>query len=326
MSSIVDPKRRSEIVRDVVAQAKKYETNETPKEDTKETFLSRVPDIFTFPQYGYSRIVSDIYHDMTGPTLKKEKRGKRKKKKGSISEGNLNISPDEFKALVSVGVYNRIVENKSKDMSLLSEMFSLMRMLNFEISNDKRICDYVGPKDVTTDMGGYAFQLDQEVCACARHENIIKKGTVHVLCAKQDNASPGTISEIMGVAILEKRNDNDTESADGDKTLSIKDICPITRRMNDEVYQEILPHLCPNHIDDLVLIECIPYNEYISQRRDMLVDEILNSYKGSCFYLDTCGKSDEITVKEIINEIDYYSEIIFNKLFPKKDKYTNYHG
>ncbi|MCK5062848.1 MAG: hypothetical protein KAR23_02880 [Candidatus Aenigmarchaeota archaeon] len=285
-----------------------------------ESFLSKMDDVFTFQQYGYNDIVDDIYHEIRGHTIsgKKVKKKRRKDNEGIIADYSHDITLGEFKALVSVGVYDRIVKNKLKSRSRLVEMFSLVRMLDFAISNDRRDCEYILPANLKTAMGGLKSQSDQDACVCAKYSRISDENDVHFICALQNDTSPGTISEVVGVVI--------TEPADDTKN-NIRQICPFSKRLNDEEYENIKDSLCENHSSAFVFKKCVPVEDYIIQRRDVLVDEIVVSYMNSVFYLDKRMKPKDRLVKGFLNDIDHYAEVVFNRIFSKKDVYvdTGYH-
>lgn len=285
-----------------------------------ESFLSKMDDFFTFQQYGYNDVVDDIYHEIRGHIIsgKKVKKMRKKDKGGIIAEYSHDITLGEFKALVSVGVYDRIVKNKLKSRSRLVEMFSLVRMLGFAISNDRRDCEYILPANLKTAMGGLKSQSGQDVCVCAKYSRISDKDDVHFICALQNDTSSGTISEVMGVVITEPAEDTEN---------NIRQICPFSKRLDDEEYEKIKDNLCEMHFGAFVFKKCVPVEDYVMQRKDILVDEIVVSYMHSAFYLDNRMKSKDCLVKGFLNDIDHYAEVVFNRLFSKRDVYidTGYH-
>ena len=294
MSGIVGPERRSKIVKDVVAQAKKYENNEKPKEDTKETFLSRIPDIFTTKDFNL--LIDDIYRGLKPyPVIK-------------------DIYPDltakESKAIVLKKFYDSMLDEKLKPISEMGETSSLLRTLNLALNEQKRTFVLLTPADYTSDMGGFPSEKGLDLCACLTYPDQEDLNNKDFVCILHNATLPYHIEDVNGVFKTE---------FDPDGKNDIYKVCPHTKGLDLETCKKLRPRLCDLHSrpirlrQDEEFIEDLP--DYMERKYRSIVNQIIKKYDESVYSI-----TDKRSHDSMFKDIDKKAKKIAKKLF---EKYVN---
>jgi len=293
MSGIVDPKKRSEIVRDMVARAKQYKIAETSKEDTKETFLSRVPDIFTTKDFNL--LIDDVYRGLKGYP--------------NIKDMYPDITAKEFKALIFKDFYDLMLDEKLKPKSEMGETSSLLRTLNLALNEQKRTFVLLTPADYTSDMGGFPSEKGLDLCACLTYPDQEDLNNKDFVCTLHNATLPYHIEDVIGVFKTE---------SDPDGKNDIYKVCPHTKGLDVETCKKLRPRLCELHSKPIRLkqdeefIEDLP--DYMERKYSYIVNQIINEYDGSAYSI-----TDKRSYDSMFKEIDTKAKKIAKKLFEKYD-------
>ncbi len=291
MSSIIDPEKRSEIVRDVVAQARQHENNEKPKEDTKETFLSRVPDIFTTKDFNL--LIDDIYRGLKPyPVIK-------------------GIYPDltakELKAILLKNFYDFMLDEKLKPISEMGETSSLLRTLNLALNEQKRTFVLLTPADYTSDMGGFPSEKGLDLCACISYPNQEDLSDIDFICVLHNATLPYHIEDVIGVFKTEE---------DPNGRNDIYNVCPHTKGLDIETCKKLRPRLCELHRRSIRLKQgderLEPLPDYIERKYKSVVDQIIKKYDEYAYSI-----TDKRSYDSKFKDIDTKAKNIAKKIFEK---------
>ncbi|MCK4808741.1 MAG: hypothetical protein KAS90_03910 [Candidatus Aenigmarchaeota archaeon] len=293
MSGIVDDSKKRTFIKDIASRANQFDKFMKAEEDTKETFLSRIPDIFTTKDYNL--LIDDIY------------RGQ--KPYPDIKDTYLDMTAKEFKAIVSKKFYDLILDEKLKPKSEMGETSSLLRTLNLALNEQKRTFVLLTPADYTSDMGGFPSEKGLDLCACLTYPDQEDLNNKDFVCILHNATLPYHIEDVIGVFKTE---------FDPDGKNDIYKVCPHTKSLDVETCKKLRPRLCELHRKPIRLkqdeefIEDLP--DYMERKYRSVVDQIIKDYDKSAYSI-----TDKRSHDSKFKDIDTKAKKIAKKIFEKYD-------